>query len=273
MASYRNHEADMLGTMAEPDTDAERTWYWKIDVALLKEAAAIRKRDPDDFRSAVLTFFGFGGRDDGAILARMRAHPEGRRLLSGRVPLPPGVLDPELLRDLPEDTLGHHYWAHCRRHHIDPRVISEESQAVAKDFPATDDHRYVYDRYRDSHDLWHIVTGWGLDMAGEAGIIAWTYAQTRNKGYLLIFLLNAAMCARRGRWDVFRTCWKGYRHGCRTPLLLAVDWHDHLDRPLDEVRRELGIEVAPDYPVFEMADVPGAAAVLEAKEESAGPTP
>lgn len=242
------------------------TWYWRIDPALLREAAEIRRRDPDAFRSAVLTYFGFGGRDDGPIIERMRAHSQGARILAQRTPLPAGVLRPDLLKDLPEETLGHQYWAHCERNHIDPAFISEESQKVAREYPATAEHKFIYDRYRDSHDLWHVVTGWGLDMAGEAGIIAWTYAQTRNKGYLLIFLLNALMCAKRGRFDVFRTCWKGFQHGRRTPLLLAVDWDDHLKRPIDDVRRDLGVELAPDYPTFDMPDVPGAAAVLEAQE-------
>lgn len=137
-------------------------------------------------------------------------------------------------------------------------LISSESAKVANEFPATSEHAFVYDRYRDSHDLWHVLTGYGTDMAGEAGIIAWTYAQTRNKGYLLIFLLNAMMCTTRGRPDVFRTCWQGYRQGRRDPLLLAVDWQEYLHRPIDEVRRELGLEVARPYRAFHMADAPGA---------------
>lgn len=234
------------------------TWYWKIDRAMLREAAEIRRRDPKEFRGAVLTYFGFGGRDDGRILERMRAHPEGRRVLAERIPLPPGILHPELLRDLPEDTLGYHYYAHCHHHGLDPMLISSESEKVAREFPATPEHAFVYDRYRDSHDLWHVLTGYGTDMAGEAGIIAWTYGQTLNRGYLLIFLLNALMCTKRGRPDVFRTCWQGYRHGCRSPLLLAVDWHAHLERPIDDVRRDLGLELARPYRVFHMADAPGA---------------
>ena len=127
-----------------------------------------------------------------------------------------------------------------------------------REFPATSEHAFVYDRYRDSHDLWHVLTGYGTDMAGEAGSIAWTYAQTGNRGYLLIFLLNALICLKRGRPDVIRTCWQGYRHGKRSPLLLAVDWTPHLERPIDAVRRTLGLEVARPYPVFHMADGPGA---------------
>ncbi len=234
------------------------TWYWRIEPGKLREAAEIRRRDPNDFSSAVLTFFGFGGRDDGAAIAKMRAHPEGRRVLDERIPLPEGVLRPELYASLPEDTLGHQYWKHCRENGLDPMLISTQSQAVAKRYPATPDHAFVYDRYRDSHDLWHVLTGYGTDMAGEAGIVAWTWAQLRNRGYLLIFMLNATMCSKRGRFDVWKTCWHGARHGLRSPFLLAVDWRRHMERPIDDVRRDLGLEVARPYPKFDMPDAPGA---------------
>lgn len=244
--------ADARGPVPSP------SWGWKIDLAMLREAAAIRKRDPREFRGAVLTFFGFGGRDDGWIIERMRAHPEGREILTERRPLPPGILEPERLAGLPEGSLGHAYWRHCREHGLDPKLISVESEKVAREIPVTEEHRFVYDRHRDSHDFWHVLTGYGTDMAGEAGIIAWTYGQTGNKAYGLICLLNALMCTWRGRPDVFRTVWRGYRHGVRSPLLLAVDWGRYLHRPIEAVRRELGLEVARPYPVFHMADAPGA---------------
>jgi len=162
------------------------------------------------------------------------------------------------LADLPEGTLGREYFEHCRHNGLEPRMISEESEKVASGIPATEGHRFVYGLHRDSHDLWHVLTGYGIDMAGEAGIIAWTYGQLRNKAYLLICLLNASMCTMRGRPDVFRTVWQGYWYGRRSPLLLAVDWSSQLARPLDDVRRDLGLERAPAYRTFHMADAPGA---------------
>ena len=38
---------------------------------------------------------------------------------------------------------------------------------------------------------------------------------------------------------------------------MAVDWNDWLDKPLDQVRRELGLETAPAYREFEFLDAPG----------------
>ncbi len=239
------------------DEDVE-TCAWRIDFDMLREAGAIRARDPKAFRGAVLTFFGFGGRDDGWLIRRLASHPTGRRILEERTPLPREILEPERLADLPEGSLGREYYEHCRHNDLDPKLISTESNAVAAEIPATEIHRFVYGLHRDSHDFWHVLTGYGIDMAGEAGIIAFTYGQLRNKAYGLICLLNAMMCTRRGRPDVFRTVWRGWRYGRRSPLLIAIDWTPHLARPIEEVRREIGLDPRPDYPIFHMSDAPGA---------------
>jgi len=173
--------------------DEAPTWYWKIEPTLLREAASLRRNEPENFDAAVLFYFGFGGRDDGAIIERMRRHPEGRRLFETRTALPAEILRPAALASLAPDTLGYHYWQHVQENGIDPLFLSTRSQEVAKRYPATEEHRFVYDRYRDSHDLWHVLLGYGTDMAGEAAIVGWTYAQLRNRGYLLIVLLNALM--------------------------------------------------------------------------------
>jgi ubiquinone biosynthesis protein COQ4 len=231
---------------------------WKIDLSMLKEAAAIRRRDPNEFRSAVLTFFGLGGLDDAAIIKRMQGHQEGSRLLADEVPLPEGILNPTRYINFPRNSLGYIYYRHCHDFGLDPMFIAQESEKVARDLPVTPTHKYVYNRYRDSHDFWHILTGYGTDMAGEAGIIGWTYGQTGNKAYGLIALLNGLMCASRGKFHVLRTAWRGYRHGRASPLLLAIDWRRYMDVPLDEVRREIGLTVARRYPIFHMPDAPGA---------------
>ena len=232
--------------------DTAPTWYWRIEPSKLREAAEIRRRDPNDFASAVLTFFGFGGRDDGAAIAKMRAHPEGRRVLEERIPLPAGIMRPEIYASLPEDTLGHEYWKHCVENGLDPMLISTQSQAVAKRYPATPDHAFVYDRYRDSHDLWHVLTGYGTDMAGEYGIIA---LQTRQAGYRamaitgFVSMLLTALAERRP--DMIGTWFEGRRRGRDGVYLLVEDWESLVERPLHEVREQLRFAQAPDYRPFD----------------------
>ena len=47
---------------------------------------------------------------------------------------------------------------------------------------------YVQQRTEETHDLWHVLTGYGRDTFGEACLLAFSYAQTGNRGIGLIAL-------------------------------------------------------------------------------------
>ena len=93
-------------------------------------------------------------------------------------------------------------------------------------------------------------------MAGEATGSSATYAQLRNRGFLLIFLLNALMLRYVGGARRLGRCWRGFQpsplpSGSRSTGIVLRRVGD------DEVRREL-LEVAAAYPVFHVADGDGA---------------
>tara|TARA_B100000767_G_C19755435_1_gene532753 strand:- start:436 stop:1254 length:819 start_codon:yes stop_codon:yes gene_type:complete len=245
----------ILTILTKEDIKSSR---WRLNIDMLKMAAKIRKKNPNDFQSATLTFFGLGGRDDRAIMRRMASDPQGQRLVRERVPLPAGILKPEFYQNFPVGSLGRIYFEHCDTLGLDPEFLSIESAKVSDTLPITETHRYVYYRHRDSHDFWHVLTGYGTDMAGEAGIIGWTFAQTGNRAYGLIALLNATLCATRGRFDVFKTAWSGFLHGKKSPLLMVIDWEGYMDMPIDVVRKSIGLSLSNPYQPFEMQDAPGA---------------
>ena len=97
-------------------------------------------------------------------------------------------------------------------------------------------------RLRDQHDLWHVLTDYGRDKLGELCLLAFTYAQTRNRGIGLIVMVGAYKFSQGIGTRVLRAARRGYRDGRRTAWLPGQDWEALLPRPLDEVRRELGIE-------------------------------
>ena len=59
---------------------------------------------------------------------------------------------------------------------------SEEADRRTGEVPLDADRDWFYARLRDMHDLWHVLTGYGRDLAGEATLLAFTHAQTRNRG-------------------------------------------------------------------------------------------
>jgi ubiquinone biosynthesis protein COQ4 len=106
------------------------------------------------------------------------------------------------------------------------------------------DLRYFGDRNRDMHDLWHVLTGYGRDEAGEAANLAFTQAQLPNTGIALIVLAAAVL----GPKDLTLS-WPRYLHaawqrGSQTSLLTAAPYEELLPLPLEEVRRRLDVPPA-----------------------------
>ena len=49
-----------------------------------------------------------------------------------------------------------------------------------------DDASYILLRLRQTHDIWHLITGFGTDVAGELGLKAFELAQTRRPMALVL---------------------------------------------------------------------------------------
>lgn len=48
----------------------------------------------------------------------------------------------------------------------------------------------VSGRMRDTHDLWHVLTGYSGDVLGETALLGFIFAQTGNPGVALIIALG-----------------------------------------------------------------------------------
>ena len=118
------------------------------------------------------------------------------------------------------------------------------------------EHAYVRDRVRETHDLFHTLTGYGIDVVGESGVLGFTFGQSGNKGWAVLTFLNVVTSLTSGRLTGLRNAWRGYRAGRRAAFVPARPDLDRLLRmPLDEARRELGVEPAPDYRPIHAADL------------------
>ena len=87
---------------------------------------------------------------------------------------------------------------------------------------------------------------YGRDLIGEASLLAFTYAQTRNRGIGFIVAVaywRAGGDLRSARAVMRRAWWRG-RPAAWLP---GQDWERLLARPLAEVRRELRLGEAATY--------------------------
>ena len=144
--------------------------------------------------------------------------------------------DIEELLDLPEGTLGHGFAHQISSHGCDPDYYRK--------MEVGDDTDYVMMRIRQTHDIWHMVTGLNVSRIGEVALKAFELAQMRRS-------MAAVICA----GVVIRVMMKdpeefpalldgistGYRLGLAADMLLGQKWEQRWDRPVEEWRRMLGV--------------------------------
>lgn len=107
---------------------------------------------------------------------------------------------------------------------------------------------YLRLRVRQTHDIWHTLTGFDTQPAGEVGLQGFYFAQYTNGQSALILvaaILKSVLARRYGELEPFVDAFcTGYHNGRRAKPLLGVKWEQLWLEPVAELRRRLGIETA-----------------------------
>lgn len=229
----------MNGTKIEiSPAPAARPVQWRRGWQALRLLVA----NPDRTEHVFELIQALGGDGGEKRFQRFARDPEGIRLLEERPSLLTRLGDRAALGALPEGSLGNAYARFMNAGGIDAEGLVEAAAAVPKEGDLDPDRRWFFDRLRDQHDLWHVLTGYGRDLAGEAALLSFTHAQNGNRGIGAI-VLTAAWRGPKTldcHWQRYLLrCW---RRGRRAVPLERQRWEDLLPRPLAEVRRELQVE-------------------------------
>jgi ubiquinone biosynthesis protein COQ4 len=170
----------------------------------------------------------------------------GARILEERRSLLNTLSNREALLALPEGSLGRVYADFVAREQLSADGLVEASVEGGRRLDIGEQRRLFGDRLRDMHDLWHVVTGYNRDLVGEASLLAFSYAQTRNRGVGFIVAVAWLRAGRAGA-GFRRLIEAGYRRGRDSAWLPGADWEALLARPLSEVRQELRVGTPPVY--------------------------
>lgn len=211
---------------------------WKLGLSLLRKVL----NNPEDTEQ-VLVFLGVinSGRSTHRRVAQFFADPDGKALYAEHRAIDSRTLDLDKLAALPEGTLGHAYAKFLRSHGITPEIFDGAPPGISNPRQS-----YVIQRMRQTHDLWHVVTGCETDPAGEIALQAFTFSQIRTPGSAFLAVFGALRGVRE-RHDVglLRDVVTLYRTGKRAGTLPTFAWEDHWATPLAEVRAMLGLPVEP----------------------------
>ncbi len=219
--------------------------------------------NPEDLPQVFTIIESLSGPAPALLLGRFRRTPSGARILDQRPDIVTILDDRDGLRRLPEGSLGRAYLGFVESENISAAGIRAASAAGGFRPPRSSEFEFVKDRLRDTHDLWHALTGYQGDLVGEAALLSFILAQTWNPG--VAFIVATALVKTHGqpdpaqRSEMRRLIVDGFRRGRAAAWLPAQEWEVLLARPLDDVRHRLGIEPPPNYEPVRPADLRAAA--------------
>lgn len=152
---------------------------------------------------------------------------------------PPPYPVEELLQ-LGQDTLGGAYARHMKTLGLRPDYYAQESPR----------HKLHYLRLRihQTHDVWHALTGFGTDPAGEVGLQSFYFAQFTNGQAAMIAagaILKSILRRRYGELERFVEVFcEGFSNGRRARSILGVKWENLWQEPIEELRDRFNIQAA-----------------------------
>ena len=170
----------------------------------------------------------------------MLQDPIGRRILRDRPRITSKSMKLEQLRQLPENTVGRAYAAWLDREGVTPdtrdpvRYIDDPEEA------------YVMQRYRETHDFTHAITGLPVIIEGELAVKAFEFANTLlpMTALSLVAIVRLKAIERRRFFETYLP-W-AMRNGIKAEEVINVYWEEELETDVDVLRQRLGIEKPPD---------------------------
>jgi ubiquinone biosynthesis protein COQ4 len=209
-------------------------------------------KDPDRTDQVFEIIEGLAGNAFENQFQRFAAHPDGQRLLAEKPSLLAALSDRDALRALPEGSFGRAYLAFMEEAGLTAEGLVEADDAAARARPTEDpdvgpDRDFLGDRMRDMHDLWHVLTGYGRDEAGEAANLAFSLGQMWNLGMGLIVGAAIVVGPKDIRLSWARYLIAAYRRGRRTSFLAVAPDEELFPLPLSEVRRRRGVPPSGEF--------------------------
>lgn len=174
----------------------------------------------------------------------------GQRIRASEPSLVTILDDHASLRRLPAGSVAHAYCDFMEREGLSAQgLVDELDKYRPADMFFNDQVDWYFRRLRDTHDLMHVLTGYGRDALGEQCVLAFTYSQQPALAHLFLGYAGAYEIARRAtvKVPVFKAVREGQKLGRACPRLVEMPIRELLAMPLDEARKMLGITPAGYY--------------------------
>ena len=154
----------------------------------------------------------------------------------------PARIDLQKLQTLPEGSLGRCYADQLISQGITPDTLIDPS-------PVTNANEFVIHRLKETHDIVHVLTGFGVDGISEIGLQGFNLAQNRSP--LAVMLIFGSMLSSLQNDDplepLLRALAHGFQMGLDAELVVGRKLEEGWERPLQEWRKELKLPLRPEH--------------------------
>ncbi len=160
---------------------------------------------------------------------KLMSDPESALVIKKRKTL--GPIDLQKLNKLPEGSLGKVYSSHMLKLGLNPEFF--------KNIEIVDGITLGMMRLRQTHDLWHVMTGFDTSVPGELGLQAFMLAQTDSPLSPLLIGGRLFAVAVKDPSEVpliFESVTHGWILGKNSKPLFPIDWEANWETPLQEMQ-------------------------------------
>ncbi|MFL0356742.1 Coq4 family protein [Erythrobacter sp. GH1-10] len=162
----------------------------------------------------------------------------------------PEILDDHAeLRKTPKGSLAHAYCDFMETEGLTAAGLVAEAEKLGRPkYP--DLVQWFAERSRDTHDLFHVLTGYGRDALGEQCVLLFTHGQSPTQGHLLIGYAGAANIKKMiwgSKAPVMGAVRQAKKTGKGAPRLIEQPIRELLKQPLETVREVLNIPEPTKY--------------------------
>ncbi|MBU7583325.1 MAG: ubiquinone biosynthesis protein [Nostoc sp. TH1S01] len=167
-------------------------------------------------------------------IATMRENPEVANILAERYIASPHDL--VALSQYPPDSLGYTYASQMKELAF---------QTIEAGIEINSDTSYVENRWQQTHDIWHIITGFDTSEIGEIGLQAFYLAQFQLPlaSLLIANALIAVTVWQPQRLSVLlMAIARGWEMGKNAKPLIAQKWEEAWEKPVAVWRKELNVQ-------------------------------
>ncbi|KAF9198849.1 Ubiquinone biosynthesis protein [Haplosporangium sp. Z 27] len=174
------------------------------------------------------------------IRDQMLLDPEGRRILRERPKITSETMQLDNLRSLPDGTFGREYVRF-----LDDQQVSPDTREPVH-YVDSEELAYVMQRYRETHDFYHTLTGLPVTVDGEIALKWFEMVQTGLPMTMLSSFFGPLRLSHEERERLFNVYvpW-ALENGSNSKPLMNVRWEEWMEKPVEDVRRDLGVKPCP----------------------------